>query len=595
MNKQQVTLRAAGYLRVSTDEQMEKYGIPLQKASIEGIIASKGNLDNGKPAMVLAGKQYLYKEEGVSGTTPLEQRPAFIRMKEDIENAPGGVKPFDIVLVYRIDRFARKLKILLEVTEYFEAHDIKFISANESIDTSTPFGKAMLGIIGVVAELERETTKDRTQGGKKQAIERGVYMGANAPYGYKKDKDKRLQILQPETEIVRNIFELFVVEKKNTQQIADYLIDKKVLTPSPSAIKYGKRRAGRTKINDPHFWRDSTVRAIIKDEVYLGIYYYNKNQGNKRLDRSLWEKSPYQHDAIIDFGIFELAQQRIKEDIALRNSLKTADNHLYLLSGLLKCHACYDPYSDRDPLNWTGTSKVIKKNGKRAYYYQCGAKNTKKYSTVCKAIPFPADEIEQFVSDFVKDLLNDPQSVYNHVNSLQSTKARKRLLEKKQSDITKVLNELPRRRQNVKRMYERGDISDADYDEKMDNTNKKEIELKKDLATIQFQIGEGEISNIYARTFKLFAKQYKPFLDGLMTDRQEVSSLIHLIVDRIHVYTRKATKKDVIAGRKKENQVIPYQVRIDLRLPQDIMQRLASEGKFEVRNDNLWAVRDSNP
>lgn len=72
-----------------------------------------------------------------------------------------------------------------------------------------------------------------------------------------------------------------------------------------------------------------------------------------------------------------------------------------------------------------------------------------------------------------------------------------------------------------------------------------------------------------------------------MTDRQEISDLIHLIVDKINVYTRKATKKDKIAGRKKEDQVIPYQVRIDLRLPQDIMQRLAQQGKFEVRNDNL--------
>lgn len=119
--------------------------------------------------------------------------------------------------------------------------------------------------------------------------------------------------------------------------------------------------------------------------------------------------------------------------------MKTADNHLYLLSGLLKCHACYDPHSDRDPLNWTGTSKVIKKSNKRAYYYQCGAKNTEKYSTVCKAIPFPADEIEQFATDFVKNLLSDPESVYNHVNSLQLTKVMKRLLEKNSQKLPSYL------------------------------------------------------------------------------------------------------------------------------------------------------------
>ena len=184
----QKQIRTALYLRVSTDDQIEKYGIGLQKDAIEGIIKSKGQLDNGTPAMVLAGKQYIYEDKGVSGTTPLDERPAFLQMKEDIEDAPKGETPFDIVAVYKIDRFARKLRILLDVIDYFEEHNIQFISANESIDTSTPFGKAMLGIIGVIAELEIETTKARTQAGVVQARNRGVYMGANAPYGYKKNK-----------------------------------------------------------------------------------------------------------------------------------------------------------------------------------------------------------------------------------------------------------------------------------------------------------------------------------------------------------------------------------------------------------------------
>lgn len=176
MNNQQIPIRAAMYLRVSTEDQTEKYGIELQQAAIEGILKSKGQLDNGQPAMVLAGEQFIYKDEGFSGTIPLDGRPAFLRMKEDIENAPDGAKPFDTVIVYRIDRFARRLRILLDVIDYFETHDIQFISANESIDTTTPFGKAMLGIIGVIAELEIETTKARTQAGRAQAREKGVYM-----------------------------------------------------------------------------------------------------------------------------------------------------------------------------------------------------------------------------------------------------------------------------------------------------------------------------------------------------------------------------------------------------------------------------------
>ncbi len=593
-NNQLIPVRAAFYLRVSTDEQIEKYGLDLQQAAIEGVLKSKGQLDNGKPAMVLAGKQYIYKDEGVSGTISLDERPGFLQMKEDIENAPDGAKPFDIVVVYRIDRFARRLRILFDVIDYFEKRDIQFISANESIDTSTPFGKAMLGIIGVIAELETETTKARTQAGRAQAREKGVYMGANAPFGYTKNKSKQLIVLEQEAITAREIFELFVVHKKKTQQIADYLIKKRILTPLPSAIHYGKRKEGKTKVSDPYFWRDNSVRDIIKDEIYTGRYFYAKEVKGKPLKKSEWQLSPYRHEPIIDIATFELAQRRILEDTASRNSLKAADNHLYLLSGLLKCHACYDPYADREPLNWTGTSKVVKRNNKRAYYYQCGAKNSKKYSTVCRAIPFPADEIEQFVTDFIANLLSDPTSVYSHINALKSTKARKKYLEKQQKDFIELLNGLPDRRAALRYQHEEGHINTTEFESRITRTNKREEELNKDLAGIEHQLASGAISDIYMRTFELFSKQYQSFLDNAVKDRRELFDLIHLVVDKIQVYSRQTTESDRIAGRKKENQVIPYRVRIDLRLPQDMLLRLSQEGKFDVKNRQLWARKDSN-
>ncbi len=121
----------------------------------------------------------------------------------------------------------------------------------------------------------------------------------------------------------------------------------------------------------------------------------------------------------------------------------------------------------------------------------------------------------------------------------------------------------------------------------MAKTEKREVELNKDLSGIEYKIGEGKITDIYTKTLKIFSKKYKSFLTGTMTDRQELSGLIHLIIDRIQVYSRKATKNDVIAGRKKGNQMIPHKIRIDLRLPQDMLVRLAQEKRFEVKKRNL--------
>ena len=101
----------------------------------------------------------------------------------------------------------------------------------------------------------------------------------------------------------------------------------------------------------------------------------------------------------------------------------------------------YDAYSGREPLNWSGTSK--KKDGKRMYYYSCGGKNGKKHSTICPAIPFPVEEIERFVSEFIKDLLNDPESVCRHVDLLESIKANKKHLERLQKHVIDELNGIP--------------------------------------------------------------------------------------------------------------------------------------------------------
>ncbi len=268
-------MRVALYIRVSTEEQAERFGIPMQKESLLGLIKSRGKLADGSDALMLAGEKYIYIDDGVSGTIPLNERPAFSRLKEDIANAPEGNKPFEVVAVFKIDRFARRLKILLDVIEFFDEYDIKFLSANESIDTSTPFGKAILGIIGVIAELELETIKLRTQAGREEALKQGKAMGAVAPYGFRKDSEGRLERFDSEAEIVERIFDLFVKEKMSVQAIASLLTKENILSPAAAAVYYRKRK-NANKITPKEFWRAERIMDILKDERYIGTNYYNR-------------------------------------------------------------------------------------------------------------------------------------------------------------------------------------------------------------------------------------------------------------------------------------------------------------------------------
>ena len=84
-NYEERQLRVAFYLRVSSDDQVEKYGLPMQREALEGLLRSKGTLKDGKTqAMVLAGENYVYQDEGISGTKPIDERPAFVSLKEDL-------------------------------------------------------------------------------------------------------------------------------------------------------------------------------------------------------------------------------------------------------------------------------------------------------------------------------------------------------------------------------------------------------------------------------------------------------------------------------------------------------------------------------
>ena len=584
--------RAAFYIRVSTDEQAERYGVELQKAALEALVQSKGSLDDGLPAMVLAGEDRIYIDEGISGTTELEERPAFAKMMEDIERSK---KPFDVVLVYKIDRFARRLKVLLKTIDYFEEKEIKFISANESIDTSTPFGKAILGIVGVIAELEIETTKLRTQGGRVQAIERGVFMGQTPPFGYIKDDDKKLIPLPEEEEVLKDIFDWFVYRGLTPQQIADRLSSDQVYSPDASAVFYKKRKGYVKKKNDPYFWRLERVRSILSDEIYIGRYWYGKTTTDKKtgavikLPKEEWKLSKYQHPPLVESVVFKRAQSLLEDSIKKVNlSSKRTKDHLYLLSGLLRCDSCSSHVSGDEMMTWIGGKKRLDKKKKiYSYYYSCGRKNKRKYSKVCTTLPIPAEPLEEYVMNFVRELLENPKYVYNYHRNLKSTRKRLKHLETRRERLTSLVNNIPLRIEKLKEQHILGIITSAtELKKKIREQRESAKENQEKIEEISAELGKHNIAEGYLSVFKDFEAKYSGALDELFNDREELYRLLHALIDKITVFSRPVTELDSIAGRKRKNQQIPWSIEIELRLPQEIIIDLA-ESKFRVKSDDL--------
>lgn len=571
-------LRIAFYIRVSTEDQKNGYGMDLQESALRALLQSKGKLTDGEgDAYIFAGDPYIYKDD-ISGTTSLEERPAFRRLMEDISRASEGNRPFDVLATFKIDRLARKLKILLEAVDFLNTYGIGLISAHESMDTSTPFGRAMLGIVGVLAELEVETIKLRTHAGKQEAIDKGIFMGSVPPYGYIKDETKKLVIHKEEAKIVKQIFSLFAHEGKSIQAIATYLYQNNIESPDASAVKNRKRKGIVKKtVNKPQHWPHTMVRDILTDEIYIGKYYHNKTKGKKSLEKSKWELSKYNHPSIIDTALFLLVRDKLLKNTSLAKS-NPKRNHIYLLTGLLKCSSCFDYNRDQVMHSWHGTSKEITKGSKRyTYSYSCGRKNKTKTSVLCNTIPIPAEQIEKYVISRILELIKDPEVVYAYQQNLESQLKEKALLNSKLEYEKRLLNSIPQMQENLREQHTIGVIdTDKLKDElKTLDTNKKDHQRV--IQELELQIGEKALAEGYRYSLSLFNEKYEKVLQNLENNREQIQEIISLIVDKIVVHSRDVVEEDIIAGIKKENQKIPYIIDIYYKLPQKLLQSLLKQ------------------
>jgi len=111
-----------------------------------------------------------FVDHGVSGAR--DHRPELDRLMLGARQ-----RAFDVVLVYRFDRFARGVRHLVTALDEFQALGVEFVSYSESLDTRTPMGRAMFSIIAALAELERNVVVERSVEGQRRARARGVHVG----------------------------------------------------------------------------------------------------------------------------------------------------------------------------------------------------------------------------------------------------------------------------------------------------------------------------------------------------------------------------------------------------------------------------------
>lgn len=274
-----MTKHAALYIRVSTDAQFEEgYSIEAQKDMLEGYCASRS-----------ITKFEYYIDGGFTGSNI--ERPQMQRMIDDV--IAGKIST---VVVYKLDRLSRSQKDTLYLIEdVFNPNSAGFVSVNENMDTSTPIGRAMLGIMSAFAQLERETIRERTRMGMRERVKKGFWPGGGkTPFGYDYDSVQGILVPNCDSETVKRAYQLYL-QGYSAEKIASLL-----------GLCY-----------------DRLVTQILTRKTNLGLICYNG------------EEYQGQHAPIISPEIFEETAQIMQR----RARQKTASG-THLLTGILQCGEC---------------------------------------------------------------------------------------------------------------------------------------------------------------------------------------------------------------------------------------------------------------
>ena len=352
------TNKVAIYVRVSTTSQAEEgYSIDEQRDKLEAYCKIKD-----------WSVYDVYTDGGFSGSNT--NRPAIERLIKDAKN-----KKFDTVLVYKLDRLSRSQKDTLYLIEdIFIKNNIAFLSLQENFDTSTPFGKAMIGLLSVFAQLEREQIKERMQLGKLGRAKSGKsMMWAKTSYGYNYHKETGTVTINPVQALaVKFIFKSYLAGRSITK-LRDDLNE-----------KFPKEIA----------WNYRAVRKILDNPVYCG---FNQYKG---------EIYPGNHEPIISKEEYDKTQSelKIRQRIAAENANPRPFQAKYILSGIAQCGYCGAPL------------KIIlgmkRKDGSRLKKYECHQRHPRTLRGVttyndnkkCNSGFYYKDKLEAYVLEEISKL-----------------------------------------------------------------------------------------------------------------------------------------------------------------------------------------------
>ena len=508
--------KAALYIRLSREDgdKVESNSITSQREILKEYLKLHPDIE----------LHDFYIDDGWSGTN--FDRPGFIRMMEDIYS--GDV---NCVIVKDLSRFGRNYTDAGNYLDnIFVRLQIRFIALNNGIDTATNNMNAAtrcitVGVQNVINESLAATTSVNVRGTLNVNREQGKFIGSFASYGYMKDpNDHHKLIIDPETApVVRMIFEKFI-DGCSIIGIAKDLNEMGI--PNPTAYKklkgFNYKHPAGKKLDG--LWPDSSVRRILRNEMYVGNMVQGKNttisykiKQCRAIPKEDWIIVEGTHEAIVDRETFDKAQSLFNHFIRKAPQISEVD----LFSGFVRCADCLRAMNKKTNSHPYGTY----------HYYRCGTSRKMKKSS-CTNHTIRIDKMELAVLASIQGMIDSAVEMDKLIKRINSSPVKK----KESSHISSAIDTHTAELEKLKGMiidlypdWKSGIISKEEYFTLKEQLTEKTTSLEKALENLkrtneEFKNGITE-DNDFISHFKKYGK-----IDTL------TRAMVVELIDKIYVH-----------------------------------------------------------
>ena len=425
------------YCRLSNDDERdgESVSIENQKLLLQRYVLERGwNLVD------------VYIDDGYSGTN--FQRPGVQRLIEDAK-----AKKINVILVKDLSRFGRNYIEFGQYTDYlFPSIGCRFIALNNGIDTESQNGSTdVMCFLNLFNEFYSRDTSKKVKAVKKACAENGKFMGTYPAYGYKRDPaDKHHLIIDEDTApTVRRIFSMRA-SGLGFRKIATMLNEEGI---QPPGVLYYQRKGQSDPRRVNHQWAETTVKAIIRNEVYIGnmvqgktgtMSYKSRKLINKPEDE--WIRVEGTHEAIVTREMWDTVVSIDKNKVRKRD---TADGERSIFTGLVYCADC--GFKMRNQVE-----RFTYKDGTPGRYssFMCG-NYARSGKTACSIHTIYENALSEIVLDNIREaarlVAHDREDIIERIVRTKDKEAHSRLsaFEKELKTSVARMQELERLMQNL--------------------------------------------------------------------------------------------------------------------------------------------------